>query len=61
MKQYESSSEEDIYNVKIFRVTHSKEGQKELISRGDFKAQMVINSCLDNVLADTGPEFQYVA
>ena len=46
----EPGAEEIVYNVNIFRVCASA----KVPTAGDFKAQMLINNCLDTVLADTG-------
>ena len=50
----DEQSDDDVYTIRIFRVTNDASGKKELVTRGDFKAQIVINNCLDYILADTG-------
>lgn len=50
--QQDESSEESLYNVNIFRVAST---MKDSSSKScDFKVQVLINSSLDTVLADTG-------
>ena len=46
----ENSSEEEAYNIRIFRITEDQ----QTTNQGDFKTILVINNCLDVVLADTG-------
>ena len=44
-----NSEDEDVYNICIFRITSGKG-----LHLGDFKAQIVVNNCLDHIFADTG-------
>ena len=56
-QEYDSEGDAT-YNVNLFRVKASNQAKPSLISnrdqRKDFKVQVIVNNCLDTVIADTG-------
>ena len=57
LRSEEDAEESGIYNINIFRVTHTNPHQPRHTSqrmKEDFKVQVIVNNSLATVLADTG-------